>query len=56
MKILLICGSLRKESYNVKLLKNFQTLSPSWCETSIYRINDIPSFNEDVEVQGFPDR
>lgn len=54
MKILLICGSLRKESYNLKLLKNFASLSPSWSETSIYRINDIPFFNEDVEVEGFP--
>lgn len=48
MKVLFIVGSLRKDSYNLKLANLLA--SHMDCETNIYRINDIPLFNEDLEV------
>lgn len=52
--ILAICGSLRKESFNLKLLKSFHELLPGDLSLEIVLLHDIPLFNEDVEALGVP--
>ena len=55
MKILGICGSLRKESWNLKLLKNMlEATATKGSDTSIYDLNSVPMFHPDVEAQGIP--
>ena len=55
MKILGICGSLRKESWNLKLLKNMlQKTADKGAETTIFDLNAVPMFHPDVEAQGIP--
>lgn len=56
MKILGICGSLRKESWNLKLLKSMlaQTTEKG-AETNLFDLTSVPMFHPDVEVQGIPD-
>ena len=56
MKILGICGSLRKESWNLKLLKNMlaQTAEKG-AETNLFDLTSVPMFHPDVEAQGIPD-
>lgn len=55
MKILGICGSLRKESWNLKLLKNMlaQTAEKG-AETNLFDLTSVPMFHPDVEAQGIP--
>jgi len=53
-RILGIAGSLRKGSYNVALLKNAAGLMPEGSSLEIFDIAEIPLYNEDVKVQGFP--
>ena len=56
MKILGICGSLRKESWNLKLLKNMLAeVEGRGVETSWFDLNSVPMFHPDVEAQGIPD-
>ena len=50
--ILGFAGSLRKESYNRKLLKIAQGLLLENATFEIFDLIDIPLFNEDVEVEG----
>lgn len=52
--ILGLAGSLRKESYNRKLLKIAQGLLPENATFEIFDLTDIPLFNEDVEAEGLP--
>jgi chromate reductase len=52
-KIVAISGSLRVESYNTKLLKAFQILSPREVSFEILNISNLPLFNEDIE-KNFP--
>ena len=55
MKILGICGSLRKESWNLKLLKNMlEAITSKGAETAIFDLNSVPMFHPDVEAQGIP--
>ena len=55
MKILGICGSLRKESWNLKLLKNMLAeIENRGVETSRFDLNSVPMFHPDVEAQGIP--
>jgi chromate reductase len=55
MKILGICGSLRKESYNLKLLNAFSgILDKSNC-MEIVLLHDVTFYNGDVEKIGFPE-
>jgi len=54
MHILGFAGSLRKESYNRKLLKIAQGLLPENTTFEIFDLIDIPLFNEDVEAEGLP--
>lgn len=52
--ILGFAGSLRKDSYNRKLLKIAQGLLPENTTFEIFDLIDIPLFNEDVEAEGLP--
>jgi chromate reductase len=48
-KILGICGSLRKQSYNLGALKAAQALVPADTSLDIYDIAGLPLFNQDEE-------
>jgi NAD(P)H-dependent FMN reductase len=49
-KVLGICGSLRAESWNLKLLRNFlDTLRQEGAETTLYPSLEMPLMNEDLE-------
>jgi chromate reductase len=52
--ILGFAGSLRKESYNRKLLENTRNLLPEGVNFNTFDLNQIPMFNEDIEEQGYP--
>ncbi len=55
MKILGICGSLRKESWNLKLLKNLLVhTADHGAETTLFDLTPVPMFHPDVEAQGIP--
>lgn len=55
MKILGICGSLRKESWNLKLLKNMLAkVEEQGVEIARFNLNSVPMFHPDVEAQGIP--
>ena len=55
MKILGICGSLRKESWNLKLLRNMlNQVADKGVETAIFDLNPVPMFHPDVEARGIP--
>lgn len=56
MKVLGICGSLRKESWNLKLLRNMlDKTADKGVETAYFDLNGVPMFHPDVEAQGIPD-
>lgn len=50
IKILGIAGSIRKQSFNKKLLLNAQKLMPQDSMLEIFDISDIPAFNQDFEL------
>ncbi len=54
LKILGICGSLRKGSFNRLALVNAQKLVPANMSLEIFDIGEIPVYNEDVRAEGFP--
>lgn len=54
MSLVGICGSMRKDSYNLKLLKEFKQALPNPDALEIVTLHDVPFYNEDVEVVGFP--
>ncbi|KIO37170.1 NADPH-dependent FMN reductase [Shewanella sp. cp20] len=55
MKILAISGSLRKDSYNMALLKAVKASSPCGVEIRIFNgLADIPPFNPDIEPSNDP--
>ncbi len=50
-----IPGSLRKESFNLRLLKAAQAMTPQHCRIEIESLEDIPLYNGDVEqAEGIP--
>lgn len=52
--ILALCGSLRAQSSNARLLRVAQQLAPAGLEISIYEgLGDLPHFNPDLD-QGAP--
>lgn len=56
MNILGFAGSLRKESFNKKLLKNAAEIIKSKNHSlEIFDLSEIPIYNQDVEDKGFPD-
>ena len=54
MKILGISGSLRKESFNTRLLRTAMSLAPDGVSIEEFDIAAIPLYNEDVRAAGFP--
>src|SRR5438270_1292616 len=48
-KIGVFVGSLRKESYNLKIAKALITLAPETLSLEIVNIGDLPLYNEDLE-------
>ena len=55
MKILGICGSLRKASYNMAALRACTELMPQGTSLHIASIADMPMYNQDVMDAGMPD-
>jgi NAD(P)H-dependent FMN reductase len=49
MKIAIIVGSLRKESYNRKIAEFMKGKYSKDHEIELLRLNDLPLFNEDIE-------
>jgi chromate reductase len=54
LRILGICGSLRKGSYNALLLRAYADWAPPDTTIETARIDEIPLYNEDVRQVGFP--
>src|SRR6267154_3301371 len=54
IKILAICGSLRKGSYNMAALRTAIAQKPPNMTVDVADISQIPLYNEDVRQQGFP--
>jgi NAD(P)H-dependent FMN reductase len=50
-----IPGSLRKDSFNLRLLQAAQSMTPQHCRIEIESLDDIPLYNADVErAAGIP--
>jgi len=54
VKVLGISGSLRKASYNTAALRAALELIPEGLTLEIADIAEIPLYNDDVRLQGFP--
>ncbi|WP_020412930.1 NADPH-dependent FMN reductase [Microbulbifer variabilis] len=54
INVLALCGSLRTESFNKKLMHQAIQLAPKELEFYLGKIDDIPLYNEDVKNVGFP--
>ena len=54
IKVLGICGSLRKSSFNMAALRTAIELKPAGMSVEVADISQIPLYNEDVRAQGFP--
>jgi chromate reductase len=52
--ILGIAGSLRKESFNLSLLRAAQELTPNGARIETFEIEGIPPFNQDEETNPHP--
>lgn len=50
VKILGLCGSMRKESYNGFVLKAAQALVPAGAQLEMIELHGIPIFNQDEEL------
>lgn len=48
----ILVGSLRKDSYNKIVTKQFAELLPDGFEAKFIEIGDLPFYNEDLEVEG----
>lgn len=55
MKVLGICGSLRKASLNMAALRACRELMPQGMTLEIAEIGDIPMFNQDLFDAGLPE-
>lgn len=54
MKIIGLCGSLRRNSYNMSALHACERLLPAGMSLEIVAIDDIPMYNQDVFDAGMP--
>lgn len=54
IKVLAICGSLRKASLNAAALRAAQALAPPGMSIAVAEIGDLPLYNEDLRVGGDP--
>jgi chromate reductase len=55
IRILGIPGSLRRASYNRRLLHAAQELAPEDVEIELFELHDLPHYDGDVEAQGDPE-
>ncbi len=55
IQLLGIAGSLRKGSYNRKLLQIIHRRIPGDVEMEIHYLDEIPLYNMDIEKEGFPE-
>lgn len=53
-KISVIVGSLRKESWNLKMANELMALAPSSLKMEFVEIGDLPHYNEDLETEDPP--
>lgn len=53
--IAVLVGSLRKDSYNLKVAKVFQQIAPSSLSLKIIQIGDLPFYNEDIDTATPPE-
>jgi chromate reductase, NAD(P)H dehydrogenase (quinone) len=54
-KIIGLCGSLRKESFNLALLKAAARLAPANCQIDVRTLHGIPLYDADLEASdGIP--
>jgi chromate reductase len=53
-KVIALCGSLRRGSYNGLLLRQAVELAPAGCEIEVASIREIPLYDADVDAQGTP--
>ena len=54
ISVLAMCGSLRRDSYNMAALRTAVELKPPEMTITIADIGSFPLYNEDVRAQGFP--
>jgi chromate reductase len=54
IRVLGMCGSLRKGSYNMAALRAAIELQPPTMTIEVADISQFPLYNEDVRAQGFP--
>jgi len=54
IRVLGLSGSLRRASYNTALLRASKELAPEGMEIDIYDLSEIPIYNDDVRLAGFP--
>ncbi len=50
-KVIGFSGSIRKESFNTKLIKAFQDMAPKNVEFGLIDISNLPFINEDLEEE-----
>jgi len=56
LQVLAIAGSLRRDSFNRRLLHAVATRAPVGLSVSVYdELSSVPLFNEDLEAGGAPD-
>jgi len=55
LKILGVCGSLRKSSLNMAALRACNDLMPSGMSMKIAQLGDLPMYNQDVFDAGIPE-
>lgn len=55
VKVLAICGSLRKASVNRALMRSLPALAPEGMEIVEAPSIDLPLYNFDIQAAGFPD-
>jgi chromate reductase, NAD(P)H dehydrogenase (quinone) len=54
MKVCGLCGSLRQGSLNAAALRAARDLAPAGVTVEISEIGDLPLYNDDVRVAGYP--
>lgn len=53
-KIAVLVGSLRKDSFNLKVAKVFKQIAPQSLSLYIIEIGDLPFYNEDIDTDTPP--
>lgn len=53
-KIAVLVGSLRKDSFNLKVAKVFKQIAPQSLSLDIIEIGDLPFYNEDIDTDTPP--